>query len=121
MRKFLIGAPLALAAAAVLSTPAAAQMRGSDHGRDYSRNDGRELRGEIAQLDRQVDQAQNRRLISNREAQRLDREVNQLERLHAQFARGGFTRTELRTLNQRIDSVQRMVSREINDRDGRRG
>lgn len=124
MRKFLIAAPLALAAAAVLTTPAAAQGYGRHNNSGWNNNgwdNSRDLRSQINQLDREVDRAQNRRLISNREAQRLDREVNQLERLHAQYARNGFSRVELRTLENRIDQVQRMVRNEINDRDGRRG
>ena len=61
MKKIFLVAPLALAAGAVLSTPAAAQ--GGNYG-----NPG-QLRAEIAQLDRQIDR---RPGVSNREERVLE-------------------------------------------------
>lgn len=80
------------------------------HGRDNYRQ-------EIVQLDRQIDRAQERRLISHREAERLERKVDQVQKLHAAYARNGFTKSELRILDQRIDSVKRQIAAEIADRD----
>ncbi|WP_054531981.1 hypothetical protein [Erythrobacter sp. SG61-1L] len=74
-------------------------------------------RQEIAQLDRQIDRAQERRLISQREADRLERKVDQLQNLHARYAKNGLTRTEERILDQRIDSVKRQIAAEVADRD----
>jgi len=83
-------------------------------------NNGGDLRQQINQLDRKVDQAERRHLISRQEANRLDRLVNDLQAQHARFARNGFTRAELRTLDQRIDTVDRQIDKEIRDRDGHR-
>jgi hypothetical protein len=79
------------------------------------------IRQQIAQLDRKVEQAERRHLITRQEAQRLDRLVNQVQNLHTTFARNGLSRAELRALDQRIDTVERQIDREIADRDGRRG
>ena len=72
---------------------------------------------EIAQLDRQIDRAQERRLISPREADRLERKVDQLQDLHARYARNGLTRAEERILDQRINTVKRQIASEVADRD----
>ena len=111
MRKFLIAAPLALAAAVTLATPASAAsaMQG-----------GWQMGKEINQLDRQIERAQQRHAISWREATRLHREVDQLENLHTRYARGGFTRAELRILDSRIDSVKRQLRSERFDGNDRR-
>lgn len=83
--------------------------------------DGRnDYRQQINQLERQVQRAEQRRLISQREAQRLERQVEQLDRLHRTYSRGGFTKGERQALERRIDSVERQITREIRDRDGRR-
>ena len=79
------------------------------------------IRQQIAQLDRKVERAESRHLISRQEAQRLDRLVNQVQNLHASLARNGLSRAELRVLDQRIDTVERKIDREIADRNGRRG
>lgn len=109
MRKFLTIAPIALAAAAVLSTPASAA----------SIDTPAKLRAEIAQLDRQAEG--NRRGISQRESASLERQVDQLQRLYSQYARGGFTRTELRTLSARVDTVRDNLAAQKFDRNGHRG
>ncbi|OCC23256.1 hypothetical protein MB02_11445 [Croceicoccus estronivorus] len=111
MHKFLIATPLALAAAAILATPATAAtgMHGrADIGRD------------IAQLDRQIDRAEQRDLISWREATRLHKQVDRIETLHARYARGGFTNGELRILNSRVDTVKRQLHLERSDRNNHR-
>ena len=108
MRKFLFSAPLALAAASVLTVPASAAT--------YHHSPGK-LRGEIAQLDRQIDRAEQRRLLSRQEANRLERRVDQLRDLHNRYARGGFTRAELRILDLRIDAARKQINREIGSRD----
>ncbi|AZI36941.1 hypothetical protein NT2_01_06210 [Caenibius tardaugens NBRC 16725] len=100
MRKFMIATPLALAAAAVLATPASAAPGFTN---------GRQAAQEIQQLERQVDRAEQRNQISRREATQLNRQVDQLEKLHARYARGGFTRTELRSLDSRINTVKQQL------------
>ena len=77
------------------------------------------MRQEIAQLDRQIDRAQANRTISNREARQLDQRVANIRAMFNAYARGGFTRTELHNLDNRIDDVKRqlrMQSRDWNNR-----
>ncbi len=110
MRKFLIATPLALAAATLLANPASAAPQ------TYN---SAQITRDINQLDRQIDQAQSRRAISPREASQLHRQVREIQTLRAQYARGGFTRAELRTLDSRIDSVKQQLRTSHNDRDHR--
>ncbi len=85
------------------------------------RSEGFGVRQEIQQLDRKIEQAEQRRLISRDEANKLDRSLNQVERLHQTYARNGLSRAELRTLDNRLDAVERQLTREIADRNGRGG
>jgi len=77
------------------------------------------LRQEIAQLDNQIDRAEARRTISHREAQALDRQVDRLENTFHAYARGGFTRYELASLNNGVDQVRRALRVERRDYDNR--
>lgn len=108
MKKFLIAAPLALAAGALLTTPASAARW----------NSASQIRAEIAQLDRQVDRA---RGLSPREEQQLERRVDQLQSLYRSFARNGLNRAEIGALNSRIDTVRNQLARQANDRNGHNG
>lgn len=113
MRKFLIAAPLALATAALLGTPASAAPGHT--------NSGSQITKEINQLDRQIDRAQDRRAISSREANQLHRDVRQIKNLRNQYARGGFTRAELRTLDGKVTNVKYQLRMERNDRNNHVG
>ena len=104
MRKILFSGPLALAAAAVLATPAYAAP---------FVHEGGQIRYQIAQLDRQIDRAQARHLLSPIQANRLERQVSELRGLHASYSRGGLSPSEVRVLNQRIDTVQKHIQRQI--------
>jgi hypothetical protein len=106
MKKFLIAAPLALAAGALLTTPASAARW----------NSASQIRAEIAQLDRQVDRA---RGLSPREEQRLERKVDQLRSLYRGYARNGLNRAEINALSGRIDNLRNDLFRQSNDRNGR--
>lgn len=103
MKKFLIAAPLALAAGALLTTPASAAS--------WSNHAG-QIRAEIAQLDRQVDRA---RGLSRSEEQRLEKQVDRLQSLYRTFARNGFSRGELLSLDNRVDQVRKQLFRQSND------
>jgi len=108
-KKFLLAAPLMLAAGAVLATPASAA----------SVNNPGQMRSEIQQLDRQIERM---RGLSGREEQRLQRQVDQLQGLYQSFARGGFSRSELQRLDRELTAVKTQVShqsRDRNDSDGR--
>lgn len=115
MRTFIIAAPLALAAALTVAAPASAAVG----------NSPAQLRAEINQLDRRIDQLQRGPNayggISGREAQKLERQVDQLHNLYARYARGGFTRGELNTLGAQVDAVRAQLRAERHDRNGHRG
>ena len=104
MKKIFLAAPLALAAGALLSSPAAAQTW--NHG-----NPG-QLRVEIAQLDKQVDRT---RGLSNREERALERRVDRLQSLYRSYARHGFSRAEVQTLQREIASVRVAIQRQARD------
>lgn len=78
-----------------------------------------DIRGEIAQLDRQIDRARFTRQISPREAAGLARQVDQLHRLYALYSRGGLTRYEQAALDRRIDAIRFDLARQVHDRDNR--
>ena len=67
------------------------------------------LRSEIAQRDKQIDRAEARRTISHREAQQLDRQVDRLQNTFRAYARDGFTRYELASLNNGIAQVRNQL------------
>jgi hypothetical protein len=78
-----------------------------------------QMRQQIAQLDWQIDRAHANRTISNREARYLDQRVYNIRAMFNSYARGGFTRTELNNLDNRIDEVKRQLriqQRDWNDR-----
>jgi uncharacterized protein (DUF3084 family) len=106
MKKFLIVAPLALAAVAAVATPASAA----------SWYDAGELRAQIAQLDRQVDRM---RGLSPREEHRLENQVDRLQAMYRDYARGGFNRAELQRLNGQVSAVKTQVRAQSHDRNGR--
>lgn len=78
-----------------------------------------ELRQEINRLDRQIDRAEARRTISQREARQLDHQVDRLEHAFRHYARGGFTRYELASLDNGIDRVRIQLREERRDWDRR--
>jgi hypothetical protein len=79
------------------------------------------IRADINGLNRAIDQAAARRTISNREATGLKREAYQVQRLYAQYARNGLTRSETQTLQNRVDRIHVALRAERRDRDNRRG
>jgi predicted RNase H-like nuclease (RuvC/YqgF family) len=111
-KKFLLAAPLALAAGALFTTPAAAA---------WHANPG-QLRAEIAQLDRQIDRKPG---VSNREERVLEQRVDRLQNLYRSYARHGYSRVEVRTLEREIASLRVALQRQAHDwnnhagRDGR--
>ena len=101
-KKLLLAAPLALAAGALFTTPAAAA---------WHANPG-QLRAEIAQLDRQIDRQHG---VSNREERALEARVDRLQSLYRSYARRGFTSAELRGLEREIASVRVAIQRQSHD------
>jgi len=102
MNKILFAAPLLLAAGAVLATPASAATW---------TNPG-QLRAEIAQLDRQVDRS---RGLSSREERVLEQRVDRLQDLYRSYARHGFNRFEVQSLEREIVSVRVAIERQSRD------
>lgn len=123
MRKFNKIVVPALIAALGLSValPAQAQQyRQHDAGRPTPVRDSN-IRADINGLNRDIDRAAARRTISNREAASLKREAIQVQRLYSSYARNGLTRTETRTLQNRVDRIHVALRAERRDRDRRRG
>ena len=102
-KKFLLSAPLALAAGALFTAPASAAPWHANAG---------QLRAEIAQLDRQIDRKPG---VSNREERVLEQRVDRLQDLYRSYARHGFTRSEVRTLEREIASVRAALARQSHD------
>jgi Spy/CpxP family protein refolding chaperone len=124
-----IAAPLALAAAS-LSIAGAAQAQphynsGSRHaaqsGWNMTPSRNNEIRQDINSLRNAIDRAAARRTISPREATNLRRQAQDVQRLYARYQRGGLDRAEVRTLQQRVNSVRVALRMERRDWDGRRG
>ena len=116
MRKFLI--PALMAGAMIAAAPASAQSWFTQRG---PANAQFQIRGEIQQLDQQISRAQQRRAISQREAQSLRRQIIQLQRNLNAYARNGLDRRETAMLNNQLDQVRRGLRMERRDNDRRRG
>lgn len=123
---------LAAAAPALLiglaAMPAQAQMQGPNHGSmrhndSWSMTPARnsEIRQDINSLRQAIDRAAARRTISTREATRLRNEARSIQQLYARYARGGLTRSEVTSLESRVNTVRRDLRMERRDWDGRRG
>ena len=77
------------------------------------------IRFEIRDLRQDIARAAARRMISQREALGLQRDVAGIQRLHAIYARNGLTRSEMNTLERRVDRVRAELRMERLDRDNR--
>lgn len=64
------------------------------------------IRQQIWQLDRQIDRAAERRVISRTEAAQLNRQVRALQNTYNSYARNGLTLAEVRTLQNQINRVR---------------
>jgi Spy/CpxP family protein refolding chaperone len=109
MRKFLI--PALLISAVAVSAPAAAQHRGGyDPRPGYGQHHGGGgIERQIDQLEQRIDRLRDRRLISNREAQRLMRQAEDIDRLHDRYRRNGLSRYEHDDLMQRIQYLRQNI------------
>jgi hypothetical protein len=124
-----IAAPLAVAAA-TLALAGTAQAQPYGHARPGpAMHDGwrltparsTEIRQDINSLRNAIDRAAARRTISQREATGLRRQARDVQRLYAQYQRGGLTRAEVRNLQDRVNSVRVALRMERRDWDNRRG
>ena len=113
MRKIVISALVATAALA--SVPASAQAW---RGQPVAQH---QLRSDINQLERRIDNAAARRAISQREANGLRRDALQLQRLYARYSRNGLDRREIAQLERGVGQLQQRLRVERRDHDRRRG
>jgi hypothetical protein len=128
--------PLVLLFAAAASLAAALPAQARDHRDDNGRNHHQisqqaawqltparsaQIRQDIRSLNTAIDRAAARRTVSPREANGLRRQARDVQRLYAQYARGGLTRAEVRTLQTRVNSVRVALRMERRDWDSRRG
>lgn len=118
-------APLAILAASV-SVAGAAQAQPQGHSRhndgwNLSPARGSQIRQDINSLNSAIDRAAQRRTISQREATGLRRQARDVQRLYAQYQRGGLDRAEVRTLQSRVNAVRVALRMERRDWDNRRG
>ena len=110
MRNFLISA--ALIAAATVAAPASAQNH---------RYQGNNIERQVDQIENRIQRAAQRGQVSQREANRLLRQADQLDRLADRYARNGIDRREHQELQNRLSQLQQQLRWERQDRDGRRG
>ncbi len=112
MRKFLI--PAILISAVAVSAPAAAQNRGGyDPRPGYGQNwGGGGIERQLDQIEQRIDRLRDRRLISNREADRLFRQAEQIDRLHDRYRRDGLSRGEHNDLMRRIQYLRGQIREE---------
>lgn len=103
MRKFLISAAV-LSATLAAAAPVAAQNYRGDN-----------IKQQLDQVEDRIERAQQRRTISQREAQQLDNRVDRLEELYNRYRRNGLTRNERQDLQQRIDTLRQQIRFERND------
>jgi hypothetical protein len=108
MRKILMSAVLlgTLASAA----PAAAQY--GDYRGNYGYNQGQNFDRQLANLSDRVDRLYQRRLISDREARRLSRQIDQTDRLYDNFRRNGLSRSEYFEIQNRIQNLRSQIREE---------
>ncbi|VWX46849.1 hypothetical protein [Novosphingobium sp. 9U] len=123
MRKLTkIVAPALIAAMGMgLAVQADAQSMGRHNAGHATPVRNSNIRADINGLNRDIDRAVARRTISNREAMGLKRDAIQVQRLYQQYARNGLTRSEVNTLQNRVDRIHVALRAERRDRDNRRG
>lgn len=125
MRKFLISAAVA-ASTLVAAAPAAAQWyppQPQGYGYGYHDNYGqvRRLDARIDALQRQIRHLDRRNILSNREADRLRGDANNLERRLRSASRYGLSGREAYDIERRIYRLETRIQREARDGNRYRG
>lgn len=120
MRKFLISAAIAASTIAV-AAPAAAQYyppQPQGYGYGYHNNYGqvRRLDARIDALQRQIRHLDRRDILSEREANRLRHQSNELERRLRYAARNGLSGWEAQDIERRIYRLEARLHRDALDR-----
>lgn len=109
-------APALVAALGLGAMPAQAH----DTGR-YTQVRKADIRSDINDLRRSINQAAARRAISPREANSLRAEVRTLQSLYTSYSRNGLSRAEANVLERRVDRIRVALRLERRDSDRRRG
>jgi hypothetical protein len=112
MRKFII--PAVLLSTAFAAAPAAAQYRDYDrgYGQGYTQHHGRGIEQQLRQISQRIDNMYQRRLLSNNEASRLQRDVQNIERRLYDYARNGLSPREHQEIQYRIHNLRERLHRE---------
>jgi hypothetical protein len=115
MRKIILTAVL-LSSAFAAAAPAAAQYRDYDrgygYGYGYNQNHGRGIEQQLRQLSQRIDNMYQRRLLSDREASRLQRDVQNIHRRLYDYARNGLSPREHQDLQYRIQNLRHHIQQE---------
>lgn len=121
MRKIFISAILAASTLAI-AAPAAAQyyqpQYGAPYGNAYGYNNNgqvRSLQVRINHLERQIVQLDRRNILSNRGANRLRSQANQIERQLRSASYNGLNRNEHRNIEVRIARLEQNIRYQAND------
>lgn len=112
MRKLLISAIMVSTMA--VAAPAMSQSRG---GFGFQ---GGNIERQLDQIEQRIDRARDRRLVSNREARRLSREAEQIDRLHDRYSRNGLNRREFAELQDRVQNLRQRLQFERAEGRGQR-
>ena len=125
MRKFLISAAIA-ASTLVAAAPAAAQYyppqpQGNAYGYHNNYGQVRRLDARIDAMQRHIAHLDRRNILSNREANRLRADSNDLERRLRYAARNGLSGWEANDIERRIYRLETRIQREARDGNGWRG
>jgi hypothetical protein len=122
MRKFLASVALATATIAAVAVPAAAEaQRSAYRPLGPSRPAINELLRDLSRAENQIARAQQRRVISPREAISLRREANQIRGQLNRAARNGIGGREFASLRGQVNRLEMRVRIERRDRDRRPG
>jgi len=119
MRKFIISAALA-ASTLVAAAPAAAQYyppqpQGNAYGYYGNNGQARRLDARIDALQRHIANLDRRNILSNREANRLRAESNDVERRLRYAARNGLSGWEANDIERRVQRLEVRIQREARD------
>jgi predicted RNase H-like nuclease (RuvC/YqgF family) len=112
MRKIILTA--VLLSTAFAAAPAAAQYRDYDrgYGHSYNQNHARGIEQQLRQLSQRIDHMYERRLLSGREASRLQRDVADIQRRLYDYSRNGLNPREHQDLQYRIHNLRERLQRE---------
>ena len=125
MRKFLVSAALLASTVAAVS-PATAQWAppppyGNAYGYQNNYGQVRRLEVRLHQIRREIHRLDRRNILSDREANRLDREAANLQYRIRQIGYNGLSGRERYEVEMRINRLEHRISREVTDGNRYRG